>query len=56
MKNTILLLLLIFSFSACSDDDSVFGVSTEGLELKFTPVEGGAMMHYSLPNNSDILP
>lgn len=31
MKNTILLLFIIFSFSACSDDDSVFGVSTEGL-------------------------
>lgn len=54
MKNTILLLLLIFGFSACNDDDTNFEISTDGLELKFTPVEGGAMLHYTLPNNSDI--
>lgn len=54
MRNTILLLLLIFSFSACNDDDTVFETGTEGLEVKFTPVAGGAMMHYTLPNNRDI--
>ena len=54
MKNTIFLLLVIFGLFACEDDDSVFEPSTEGLEIKFTPVAGGAMMHYSLPNNSDI--
>lgn len=54
MKNTIFLLLVIFGLFACEDDDSVFEPSTEGLEIKFTPVAGGAMMHYRLPNNSDI--
>lgn len=54
MKNTILLLLLIFSFSACNDDNSVFETSAEGLEIKFTPVAGGAMMHYTLPSNREI--
>lgn len=54
MKNTIFLLLVIFGLFACEDDDSVFEPLTEGLEIKFTPVAGGAMMHYSLPNNSDI--
>ena len=54
MKNTIFLLLVIFGLFACEDDDSVFEPLTEGLEIKFTPVAGGAMMHYRLPNNSDI--
>lgn len=54
MKNTILLLLFVFGLFACNDDDVSFDVSAEGLEIKFTPVAGGAMMHYSLPNNSDI--
>lgn len=53
MKNTILL-LLIFSLFACTDDDANFVTSREGLEIKFTPVAGGAMMYYTLPNNRDI--
>ncbi len=54
MKNTIFLILLMLGLFACNDDDTNFVVSTEGLELKFTPVAGGAMMHYKLPNNSDV--
>lgn len=54
MKNTIFLLLLIFGLFACEDDDTIFDLSTDGLEIKFSPVAGGAMMYYSLPNNSDI--
>ena len=54
MKNTIFLLLFVFGLFACEDDDSIFELSTDGLEVKFTPVAGGAMMYYKLPNNSDI--
>ena len=54
MKNSIWILLLIFGFLACNDDDVVFEPVTEGLEIKFTPVAGGAMMHYSLPNDRNI--
>lgn len=54
MKNSIWLLLLIFSLYSCNDDDKLFNVSPEGLEVKFTPVAGGAMMHYTLPDNRDI--
>ena len=54
MKNSIWLLLLIFSLYSCNDDDKSFNVSPEGLEVKFTPVAGGAMMHYTLPDNRDI--
>ena len=54
MKNSIWILLLMFGLSACNDDDVVFTPLTEGLEIKFTPVAGGAMMYYSLPNDGDI--
>lgn len=45
MKNSIWILLLMFGLSACNDDDVVFTPLTEGLEIKFTPVAGGAMMY-----------
>ena len=54
MKNTIFLLLIVFGLFACEDDDTVFEPATDGLEIKFTPVAGGAMMYYSLPDDSDI--
>lgn len=54
MKNSIWILLLILGFGACNNDDVVFMPSTEGLEIKFTPVAGGAIMHYTLPNDRDI--
>ena len=54
MKNTIFLLLFIFGLFACDDDKTIFEPSKEGLDIKFTPVAGGAMMHYNLPNDSDI--
>lgn len=54
MKNTIFLLLFIFGLFACEDDNAIFEPSAEGLDIKFTPVAGGAMMHYSLPNNKEI--
>lgn len=54
MKNTIFLLLFVFGLFACDDDNTIFDPSVEGLEIKFTPVAGGAMMHYNLPNDSDI--
>ena len=54
MKNSIWILLLIFGFLACNDDDVVFNPVTEGLEIKFEPVAGGAMMRYSLPNDRSI--
>ena len=54
MKNSIWILLLILGFLACNDDDVVFNPVTEGLEIKFEPVAGGAMMRYSLPNDRNI--
>lgn len=45
---------LLIGFFACNDENTLFTASTEGLELKFTPVAGGSMMHYTLPNNRNI--
>lgn len=53
-KYTWILFFLLLAFLACDDDDVVFEASTEGLELSFRPVAGGAMMYYTLPNNRDI--
>ena len=49
-----ILFFLLVGFSACNDDNTLFTASTEGLELKFTPVAGGAIMHYTLPNDKKI--
>lgn len=49
-----ILFFLLVGFFACNDDNTLFTASTEGLELKFTPVAGGAIMHYTLPNDRNI--
>ena len=54
MRNSIWILLLLLGLCACNDDNSVFDVAMDELQLKYTPVAGGAMVHYSLPNNRDI--
>ena len=53
-KHKWILFFLLLGFVSCNDDNVIFETSTEGLELKFMPVAGGAMMHYTLPNNRDI--
>ena len=40
---------------ACQDDEVYFDVSISAENLSFTPMAGGAIMHYKLPANSDIL-
>ena len=56
MKNTILLLLLMFGVFACKDDDKIgFDVPVEfRKDLSFRPVPGGAIMNYYLPRNTDV--
>lgn len=54
MKNTILILLLIFGLFACSDDESAFSVDVPESAFLFKAMPGGAIMHYKLPDNSDI--
>ncbi|WP_270543424.1 DUF4959 domain-containing protein [Butyricimonas paravirosa] len=49
MRNTILLILLMFGLFGCSDDENVnFDVEISENMFSFTPTEGGAVMRYSL--------
>lgn len=54
MKNTILILLLIFGLFACEDNDSYFDASIPQENVRFKAILGGAVMHYTLPENTDI--
>lgn len=54
MRNTILILLLIFGLFACKDETSTFGISVPEEAFLFKPMPGGAMMYYKLPDESDI--
>ena len=53
-KHKWILFFVLLGFFACNDNDYVFAPSTDGLKIEFTPVAGGAMMYYTLPDNSDI--
>lgn len=55
MKHILLISLLILGFWSCQDDDSSFGVTIPQENLSFRPIAGGAIMHYKLPQDKDIL-
>ncbi|MFR5656668.1 MAG: DUF4959 domain-containing protein [Butyricimonas faecihominis] len=54
MKNIFLLLLLICGLFACKDDEAFFDASIPRESIRFKAVPGGAVMYYTLPENSDI--
>lgn len=54
MKNTILIWLLAFVAFGCNGDDEKLGIPVENVEISFTPVSGGAVMHYKVPGPSGI--
>ncbi len=49
-----LLLLIGLAFLACKDDEAVFDVPVPEDGLRFEAVNGGAIMHYTIPENSAI--
>ena len=53
MRN-ILFIFLLAAFFGCNEDKTVFYASVPMESISFEPVQGGAIMHYSLPDNSDI--
>lgn len=55
MKKLVYILLALGAFYGCSDDDAYFDVSIPSENLSFTPIPGGAIMHYKLPSDGDIL-
>lgn len=56
MRNTLLILLLIYGLFACQDEKmGDFDVPVEFKKpLEFSPMPGGAVMKYYLPDNKDI--
>lgn len=59
MKSTIIktgvVCLLMGALSACSDSDSTFSPGIGSEAFSFTPIAGGAVMHYALPSDEDIV-
>lgn len=49
-----LLLLIGLAFLACKDDEAVFDAAVPEDGIRFEPTYGGAIMHYAIPENSDI--
>lgn len=55
MKRILILLWTVCLFWGCQDDENFFGASMSGEDISFKPVAGGAVMHYQLPSDSDVL-
>lgn len=55
MRNRLLLPLLLLGLWSCSDDDSFISVNLPDRAFSFTPMAGGAVMHYILPDDPDIV-
>ncbi|MFR4038154.1 MAG: DUF4959 domain-containing protein [Butyricimonas faecalis] len=54
MKYKIFLwVFLLSAFTACEDDENVFGIMPE-TGFRFEPKAGGAMLFYTLPGERDI--
>ena len=49
-----LLLLIGLAFLACKDNEAVFDAAVPEDGIRFEPTYGGAIMHYAIPENSDI--
>ncbi len=55
MKKYFLILLTACIFFSCNDDERViFDADTSDLVVSFEPFEGGAIMNYTLPANTEI--
>lgn len=55
MKKLFVFLFIFTLFFSCSDDEEIiFNANPSDVQITFEPIEGGAYMNYTLPNNSDI--
>lgn len=55
MKRMIYTFLLFLTLWSCQDEKVVFEVSVPRENLSFRPVAGGAIMHYKLPSDAEVL-
>ena len=49
MKKLVYIWLAVWSLWSCQKDEAYFDVLVPADGLTFSPVEGGAVMHYRLP-------
>lgn len=54
MKYIGMLACLFWVLAACKDDDVFFDASVPAESLRFEAIGGGAVMHYTLPDDTDI--
>lgn len=55
MKKIILLLLSVFVLTSCHEDDSTFSPGITKEAFSFRPIAGGAVMHFHLPDDENII-
>ena len=55
MKKFIYILLALWTLSSCQDDNTYFDTSMPKDDISFRPIPGGAVMHYKLPSDANIL-
>lgn len=56
MKKWIYIFLAVCLFCSCQEDDGVTFDATVGQDaFTFTPIPGGAVMHYQLPDNKEVM-
>lgn len=55
MKHIFFILLFVWGLWGCQDDEHFFDTSMPAENITFTPVAGGAIMHYRLPPDENIL-
>jgi len=55
MRKIIYILFAFWAFCSCQEDDLYFETSMPSKDLSFRPIPGGAVMHYNLPSDEEIL-
>lgn len=54
MKKLIYILCVCWALASCSDDETYFGIPMPAENISFTPIAGGAVMHYRLPSDANV--
>ncbi len=55
MKKIILICLAILTLAACKDTENTFQPAIGSEAFSFTPIAGGAVMHYTLPADKELI-
>ena len=53
MKKLIYLIMAVWAFTSCNDSDEAFTVEISAEGFHFTPIMGGALLQYTLPDDPE---